>query len=184
MGDFFCLEDLRKVAIEGFNELSRQLTFMLSVMKITDSLALGQVRNIVQQVQTLYKERSAIQELVKSRLLAILLSGIHLFAKTQEFQTLLCELPEFASDWAVALTNSVGSLSMPQSIPGLCDRCNGRLPLGFDRVLWFKQRRLEVFCENCFPDQCLENWIGEAIKPGKTDESSEDWDNSDDEEML
>ncbi|KAK2609668.1 hypothetical protein N8I77_003158 [Diaporthe amygdali] len=145
MGDFFSLEDLCKVAIEGRDAFFRS------------------VSDIIYLVKEVYKEeRGDIRKAFIPPLLALLLSGLRFLAKTDEFKDLLRDMPAFALDWAMTLTNGIGSVQMPKSCRQKCAKCNKWGSTGINHVKWIKQRKLKSLCPQCFPVQRLEDWVGES----------------------
>jgi hypothetical protein len=170
LGDFFLLGDLCKVALDCFIAGLRKISWALSAESAPENEKL--VHNCIKLVRRLYRKATHnVFEAFKPNTLSFLVSGIHLFAKSREFMDLLYEEPAFCSDWALAVTNSIGTTKVP---PRSSDRCAKCKTLGHARLnheKWFKEQEIEYFCEKCFLLQPLENWNG---KGGAMPEVSDD----------
>lgn len=157
MGDFFRLEDLCKIALDGRDWYFRRTSWYLSGAQETSRKL--HVSWIMHLIQALYKEDNYnVREAFRAPLLAFLLSIVRPLATNVEFHDLLREIPQFASDWAVALTDTMGSIGMPHVDEDMCDKCGTVYPVSLDTMEWMKVRNLEQYCSGCFPIHRLEDW--------------------------
>lgn len=167
LGDFFCLDDLCKLALRGRDEYFRRYASAFSASGIDHPLAPKNIRVIVQTVQAVYsEERTDVNNEFRPPLLAFLLSCIHRsFFDDKVFKELLHELPEFSADWATALANSLGSNKVLRRFSDKCKQCGASVSkLSVNFAAWIKEHRAEFFCQDCFPLPRLEDWTGESSK--------------------
>lgn len=158
MGVFFRIEDLCKIGLEGREKYFRRTSWLFSAKETTDSCKKLQISYITHLVQALYKEENhSSREVFRAPLLAFLLTIIRVLAETEEFHGLLREIPEFASDWAVALTDTMGSVKMPGLSTDRCIKCAAS-STRLDTMKWIKEKRCQFYCPACFPVQHLEDW--------------------------
>lgn len=123
------------------------------------------INNIIHLVQVVYKEkRKDVRETFKRPVLAFLLSSIHFLSQREVFRDLIRKLPEFASDWAMALTSSMGSTKMPKRSSDKCAKCRKSSSKSINLAKWIKEQQAEMFCQNCFSLPRLEDWTGESSK--------------------
>lgn len=159
MGDFFLLEELCKFALDEMDRTLRRVSWSLTTNS-TESAKQSATSNIVKLVRALYKQgRSNFGDAFKPTILAFLISGIHILEKNDPFTDLLCEIPAFASDWAVILTKNmtvIGSTYRPDK----CTKCMKQGHAGVMLGKWIKEQKVEGFCGICFPLQQVEDWIG------------------------
>lgn len=162
VGDFFGLEDLGKLAIDAFNEELRKASWLFAVKETLNDVS-HSVDNCVHLISTLYEEKKGDSlEAFRATSLAFLISGIHIFAKSKAFKDLLLETPEFASDWAVAVMNSMASVKMPHISTNKCAKCKRLSQTHLNRVKWIQEQVAEHLCRHCFPLECLEESDEEA----------------------
>lgn len=162
MGDFFRLDDLCKIGLDGRERYFHRTNWLFSARETTDASKNLQISYITHLIQALYKEENHnVREAFRAPLLAFLLGIMRFLAATEEFHDLLREIPQFASDWAVALTDTMGSIKMPSSTPARCFKCNKLSSTRLDTIKWIRERRLHDYCSECFPVQNLEDWTRE-----------------------
>lgn len=166
LGDFFCLEDLCKLALRERDEYFRKRASFFSATETDQLLAPKTVTILVHLVQTVYKEEwSDVQKVFRPPVVAFLLSCVHcLLPDMKEFEDLLREVPEFALDWAMAVTNTLGSKKMPKRTSNKCKKCGELGATSFDLAKWLTKQCPDFYCEDCFPLPRLENWKGEGSK--------------------
>lgn len=160
MGDFFRLEDLCEISLDGLKRHFQRTSWLFSADTGTrDASKPLHISYITHLIQALYKEENhKVREFFRAPLLAFLLSIVRLLAKTKEFHDSLREIPQFASDWAAALTDTMGSIDMPHVEDDMCDKCGTFYPISLDTMEWIKVRNLDQYCSRCFPIHRLEDW--------------------------
>lgn len=161
VGDFFLLEDLCTLALHWADRTFRGISWAFLTTEETDLSKQSATDNIVKLVRALYtQEQRHLYDAFKPSILAFLISGTHILKENAVFKDLLYEIPAFASDWAVTLTDN---MTRPFSRPEHCAKCTAswsrRSNLNFSN--WIKGRKVEAFCDKCYPFQPLEDWIGE-----------------------
>lgn len=160
MGDFFLLEELCKFALNEIDGTFRRVSWSLTTNS-TDSAKQCATNNIIKLVRALYQQgRSNVADAFKPTILAFLISGIRILENNDPFIDLLCEIPAFASDWAVIITKNMTAVASTYR-PDKCTKCKqqdrtGGVMLG----KWIKEQKVEGFCGTCFPLRELGDWIG------------------------
>jgi hypothetical protein len=163
VGDFFLLQDLCKLALDGFKEQLRKASWEFSGMSRPEHLD-ESIKNCVDFVRQLYQQgRSSIFEAFAPTTLSFLASVIHIFGESREFRNLLRDIPKFSTDWAVALTDSMASIKTPPHTSNKCAKCRKLGVTHLNRARWVKEQKVEHLCKKCFPFQRLRNWDGEGI---------------------
>lgn len=166
LGDFFCLEGLCKIAFNRHAESLREISFPPRLREKPASRE--QLGIIVHLVRALYEGGSNVRNVFGPPLMAFLLDSVYFVAKTEAFEHLLLDLPEFASEWVLTFTGTVGSIKEPVNPSAYkCARCNGLPPGRINRLKWLKERKVEYLCEKCFSVPPVENWINESSNKSK-----------------
>lgn len=151
VGKFFLLQDLCKLALDGFQNRLRQASWELAGTSSSEHWEVP-IKNCVGFVRELYQqERSDILDAFRPATLSFLISVIHIFGKSPEFKDLLREIPGFSSDWAVAITNCMASIKTPPNCSDECAKCRKLGVTHLNRAKWFKEQKNEYLCEKCFP---------------------------------
>ncbi|KAI3392434.1 hypothetical protein diail_5713 [Diaporthe ilicicola] len=168
LGDFFCLKDLCAIALDKYRRALRLLSWWLSSKTSSDSLRRQQTRQMIQLIQTLYKQKGArIPKALASPLFALILANIQVLGKNEEFTKLLVHLPEFASDWAVAFTKTMSSSLRPEDhclngsnrrFFGRCNECNLMSDRCTSRHAPKRGEMVQLLCGYCFSAQQLVEW--------------------------
>lgn len=137
--------------------------------KDPDDVVLQKLEQVFESIRGLYLDRIDVRKAFRPGLFSILLNGMRYFASTLSFNTLLKECPEFAIDWAMALTSGLGSLVAPQAgqererlVPSFCSHMPYIEERERGRYLWFRRWRwdgmgLELCCKDC---AALQDWDG------------------------
>lgn len=160
MGDFFRLEDLCEISLDGLKRHFQRTSWLFSADTGTGNASKPlHISYITHLIQALYKEENhKVREFFRAPLLAFLLSVVRFLVATEEVHDALREIPQFASDWAVALMETMSSIGMPHVDDGMCDMCRAMCPVSLDTMEWMKVRDLEKYCSGCFPFHRLEVW--------------------------
>lgn len=165
IGDFFRLSDLCQLALDETDATFRRVSWTLAAKNSAESAKESATGNIVKLVRVLYNQgRNDVRDAFKPTILAFLVSGIHILEKNKTFKDLLYEIPVFASDWAVTLTDNMPSINAPESAEK-CTKCMRSMSyrpraVSFKCVRWVKEQKVEGFCNTCYPLRQLEDWIG------------------------
>lgn len=163
MGDFFCLDDLCKLALHQRDEYFRTMSSHHTTVEKPEALPQEKANSLAYLIRGVYQEkRSDVGKVFRPPLLAFLLPLIHTLSRMETFKDLLRELPELALDWAVALTGSIGSGNMPKRPSDTCSKCKKPSSKSVNFAKWIKEHEVEIFCVECFPLQRLEDWTGEG----------------------
>lgn len=162
VGDFFLLEDLCKLALDEADRTFRGLSWMFTPWATAEFSKQSATSNIVKVIRALYNQgRSDVCDAFKHTILAFLVSGFHVLKKNPTFQDLLYEIPAFASDWALMLTDNM-TLITSTNHPEECAKCSSPRHRSIAmRTNWVQGQKVEGFCGTCFPIQQLEDWVGE-----------------------
>lgn len=163
MGDFFRLEDLCKIGLDGRNRYFRRTSWYLSANETrSEQMHVGFTTHLI---QALYKEENYnVREAFRAPLLAFLLGIVRFLAKTQKFHDSLREIPQFASDWAAALTDTMGFIQMPDVDVGRCHKCGMVDPIRLDTMELMKAKTLVQYCSRCFPIHHLGDWTRDSCR--------------------
>lgn len=158
LGIVFLAPDLSDLALDGFKEQLRKASWEFAGASSSKDWD-GSIKNCVDFVRALYKirRRTTIFEAFGPTTLSFLVSSIHIFGESEEFKNLLREIPSFALDWAVALTNTMSSTKIPPHSSKKCTKCRKLRLSHINRSKWLKEQKIEHLCERCFPLQGLEN---------------------------
>lgn len=165
MGDFFRLPDLCKLALDETDKTFRKVSWTFTAKNSAESAKQSATGNIDKLVRALYNQgRDDVRDAFRPTILALLISGIHILENNEAFKDLLYEIPEFASDWAVILTDNMPFITAPECSEK-CTKCMRTFSyrpraMSVKCVRWVKEREVEDFCITCYPLQQLEDWIG------------------------
>ncbi|KAL1862894.1 hypothetical protein Daus18300_008224 [Diaporthe australafricana] len=166
LGDFFCLEGLCKLALDGRAQRLREISF--SVRSEVKPASREQLSIIIHMVRGVYEGGTNVRNVFGPPLIAFLLDNVRSVAKTEAFENLLLDLPEFASEWAITLTNTVSSITKRDNpfFVNKCAKCNELSTGRTNRLKWFKERKVERLCEECFSIPPVEDWINGSSNKG------------------
>lgn len=167
LGDFFCLEDLCNLALDEADSTFRKASWGLSLKYPTESEKQSAACNVVKLVRALYNQaRDDVFAAFKPIILAFLFCGLQILEKNETFHSLLSDQPIFAIDWAATLTDNLASIRAMRSNE-VCAKCVQVSPCYREyrrHAKWVKGQKVEIFCNNCFPHQNLEDWVGGDIE--------------------
>lgn len=156
VGDFFLLQDLCKLALDSFKDVLREASWELSIHSGPQS-AQEFVREFVDFVPKLYQQGTGdLFAAFRPTTLSFLVSSIHIFSKSREFMNLLHDVPEFSSDWAVVLTNSMGFAKTPPASSNRCVNCQKLGWMYLNRTKWFEKQETKYYCKQCYSLDHLE----------------------------
>lgn len=159
--DFFCLEELKTIAVDKFTNYNNIFLPAISLNGPTISTKVTQ--HLVNCARLIWTEtREDLRAIFGSIVLGTLLGGICYFYKTEEFKNLIKEVPDFASQWALSLTAVVGSAGAPEKRAKQCAKCHKASAVEggcIDVLGWMKEGgSLKTFCTTCIPLPNVQEW--------------------------
>lgn len=156
--DFFCTEELKTMVVNKFHSLSN----LCSRWTGRKNLHADDLRKFLCCVSLVWKEdREDVRDIFGPPLVGIILNGISYFSKLEELKSLIKEVPDFAAQWALALTAGVGSVANSKHRAGNCSKCGIDCTEDsfVDLVGWMKQGGLlETYCRGCLSVTNMEKW--------------------------
>lgn len=172
LADFFCLDELRRLALKGRDDASLHWikTYAWHLNRNTlPEFPPGMRWSIVASITALYRDArddADFRGAFKSHLLGTAIAGISLVSQSAAFFAALRRFPELGFDWFLKLMSCVGAagvwhFSGPRGKRLTCGRCGARRLESemYPNVLkWNRTRVKEVVCEACFPMRTLENF--------------------------
>ena len=94
--------------------------------------------------------------------MGLAVASVHRLSKSNPFETLLRDCPEFAADWATSLMNSfnIWKPVRPERVGGHCNDCGKQMggKGTVDTFTWVRSVRLMVLCDNCYRMPALSKW--------------------------
>lgn len=165
--DFFLLDALRNLAVRAANDYAQEhaQVFCTAFPKADHDKEMEVIikHSFNHAVSLLYSdEMRHLKETFLPIYMGLAAASVHRLSKSEAFQTLLHDVPQFAAEWATTLMGGfkLWSQLRLKRLGGCCYECGTFMGAKgtVDTLKWVQNVRLTVLCDRCYRMPTLAKW--------------------------